>query len=116
MKEIKFRVWDKTLKKWIDNVWLDVVAGKLVCRPTGELIDIDNPLTNIDLVGYTGLKDKNGKEIYEGDIVQGIGNNRRMKMEVNMHSFCGWPNVPPDCWEVIGNIWEHPELIKEEIK
>lgn len=72
MKEIKFRAWDKN-QKWMfypsSISWKD---GKLwVCNSRGENrleYELINP--NAELMQYTGLKDKNGKEIYEGDIVK----------------------------------------------
>ena len=54
-REIKFRIWDK-----INRMWLRCFNV--------NLFDIGD-LPNVELMQYTGLKDKNGKEIYEGDIV-----------------------------------------------
>jgi len=101
-REIKFRAWDK------ESMW----------QPDLGSLPADN--TNI-LMQYTGLKDKNGKEIYEGDIVKGISYPAVCEVVFNDGSFWliakDWENtlggMSADC-EVIGNIWENGDLLKGE--
>lgn len=81
------------------------------------------------LMQYTGLKDKNGKEIYEGDVVQHLVKSRMYPDGQIRHNTIEWTDdlemdnswgshssgfympIGAD-WEIIGNIYENPELIK----
>lgn len=76
------------------------------------------------LVQCTGLKDKNGKLIYEGDIIQIQGCTEKAKVEYNLekgkleligksYAQSAFMTIRKDFWEVIGNIYENPELLQE---
>jgi hypothetical protein len=93
MREIKFRRWDDELKKMF------------YC---GFTIPADGEVPD-HLMQYTGLKDKNGKEIYEDDIVKAFsGATRTVKWFKQ-----GWFPVGLDDWEVVGNRYESPELLSD---
>ncbi len=119
MKEIKFRVWDKNEQQMCNVVQIDFCkfyAGKEIL--VEAIVDIPYSYwlspDNLELMQYTGLKDKNGKEIYDGDICKEI-----LIGQVIYEAPTFWIVTPKgshshlnnDC-EVIGNIYENPELIK----
>ena len=142
MREIKFRAWDKKIKDWIlkTSFYIDGIGFYY-------WMGIDNKFKmlneeqreNIEIIQFTGLKDKNGKEIYEGDIIIWFDDGINKKAEV-IWKDCGWcakridkefnefekyyqfshfipveinRNGKIDFFdgEVIGNIYENPELL-----
>lgn len=115
-REIKFRAWDKLNKHMIGVVILDMTtAGDTkvhYLRSSGyRLSDMKNFLFNVDnvvLMQYTGLEDKNGKEIWEGDITEmGVIEFRVGGFMVGS-SPLNWNSIE---LEIIGNIYENPELL-----
>ncbi len=128
MREIKFRAWDIDKKQFVYvNIGQDDV-----CLDDG-ISTIEMPLYHSDFEQYTGLKDKNGKMIYEGDIVSEEfeygGEKTKTIWQVRwcddecafeLHYVSGFElddcslDADEEDYEVIGDIHENPELLEKE--
>lgn len=128
MREIKFRTWDKKYHMMEYDYSTDLLIGmdgkayQKEERNYAGTTFVEYELANhYEIMQYTGLKDKNGKEIYEGDIVRisghpfGIDGNYEVGYNELMELCCGgWYLHRMRHWaEVIGNIYENPELLEE---
>lgn len=106
MREIKFRAWDKRTNKFDERFPREL-------KDFGEL---GWTLTSNDFEfqQYTGLKDKNDKEIYEGDIVKGGWNDDVYPVEFTFRWIHQYVEYGMEPLEVIGNVYENPELLDKE--
>jgi uncharacterized phage protein (TIGR01671 family) len=116
MREIKFRAWDGNSKEMYGEVGVihpnhstqfQSRKGQWSFRP--DQIDLV-------LMQYTGLKDKNGVEIYEGDIVALKVSAGEYKWTVKWNKYINGygEDLSEDYVEIIGNIFETPELLNND--
>ena len=137
-REIKFRIWDKSFKKFLEDDYesKNVIDGDgnlfmYVLSETFRDLYFYKLLKNIEISEYTGLKDKNGKEIYEGDILKynfpydgrlkHVSPVKFLETEASFGIKDRYENEIPlyriaanNYFEVIGNIYENEELLKSE--
>jgi uncharacterized phage protein (TIGR01671 family) len=140
MREIKFRIWSKPLEKWVSDLFLENIANIRFATIDSFFNDIVTN-ENVVLQQYTGLKDKNGKEIYEGDIVKycsfigndvekweigngvifemgcfWVGNRKASGTFEESNYVSGHPALmywqSSQWFEVIGNTFENKDLLK----
>ena len=127
-KELKFRAWDTEAKCYIeepilvDNFGNVYVVCEKASNEQGTCLITGKP--NVILEQYTGLKDKNGKKIYEGDIVRYAIRPSRTTVvewwsgEEEYYPCCTTSgfSLPysEDGYEVIGNVHEDHELLERE--
>ena len=136
MRDIKFRAWDNLEKDYLNeedmainnlnNIFIFEIYDKndTDLWYTRLLPDPDNKRYVIEQ--YTGLKDKNGTEIYEGDVVKVEGDGEIYRVEWIRSGFGLEPRYNSPRYpvlgnvelrkkiEVIGNIHENPELLEEK--
>ena len=141
MREVKFRAFLKGKKKMLPVTYLTLSdeeseqVGVADCNNEGCVLCDD--YEKVELMQFTGLKDKNGREIYEGDIIAYLDSYDRSsesgynfeefmnkgeivfndeygrfdvtnRSDINYFDFCECVNE----YEVIGNIYENPELLE----
>ena len=125
MREIKFRAWLKEHKTMVNVAEIDINHQLIYHYGFDDFEGNFENFNSIELLQYTDLKDKNGKEIYEGDIVfESFGENyykvifengsfrAEFKGDFEEYSLDLIDVVAQSC-EVVGNIYENPELMEE---
>lgn len=130
MREIKFRAWNTKTKEMFSAE--EMAEDQLTLLPTGKFINVHSGSLELSVIypidimipmQYIGLKDKNSKEIFEGDILCFLNDMKYGLKEVIYSIDKGgwnflvdsnedWDTFDSNDYEVIGNIYENPELLK----
>lgn len=125
----KFRAWDKRSNQMCEVLQISFELEFVQCT-TGWVRTFFFGDEDCDLMQSTGLKDKNGKEIFEGDIVD-VGTRIPFLNEIKRDCDSGYLKLVPidkrwtegfftnyedkSRYEVLGNIYENPELLEVEL-
>ena len=124
MREIKFRAWDILKQRW-SNYKINDGTVYFMDKNTGVWYESYNKrYKDFNLMQYTGLNDKNDREIYEGDIVihhskmhKIIFNTEEARFVLRDDEFeleIPFTNNNNKKMEIVGNIYENPELLGEQ--
>lgn len=130
MREIKFRAWDRIGLQMGEVLMINfnsgVVGVKVGCRSTLYIDNKKIPYTHktlrldeVDLMRFIGVLDEKGNEVYEGDIYKYFNELHAVDNKHDWSCDCygstyGWnfKHADPTISEVMGNIYETPDLLK----
>lgn len=129
-REIKFRAWDVQKKQMImpdmsewTDLFIELDGGIYQAKEYGyERTILKDSVSNVPLMQFTGLTDKNGVEVYEGDVIEKQGKKYRVYWKGSAASFaCRQLDTTGAVYhlnkkrtaisEIIGNIHQNPELL-----
>ena len=127
MREIKFRAWDKENEKMMKVSSISLENKEIAVKDFGTYHFFR--IKDIELMQYIGLKDKNDKEIYEGDIVLvkpgGVSTWYKTVVEFKEGAFIASlidgedyiyifnRGFDSNDFEILGNVYENPELLEK---
>jgi uncharacterized phage protein (TIGR01671 family) len=121
-RTIKFRAWDNELKEMLEVVDLHMRTEGMSAYVLIDGVSVFR--SDLKIMQFTGLTDKNGKEIYEGDVVRIVRNawnpeeDKVGSVEIRpAHVFIAGmtlTEIGGSPLEVIGNLYENPELLSPQ--
>ena len=126
-RQIKFRAWDRATQRMYgtfallgETTCFDLLTQWVMEQPQGK--GSLERLNDVEVMQFTSLKDKNGVEIYEGDIIESKREQLRGRVAYLAPGFeildraddLLGPSLRFYDLEVIGNIYENPDLMKSE--
>lgn len=120
---IKFRIWDDGKKVWVHDtehavnlLGETIIMGEILRRPDDTGVTLEE-LNNLVVMQFTGHRDKNGRDIFEDDIIEiemNISRDKHRELVEWDYAENGWNDwnvYCPKYVEVIGNIHENPDLL-----
>ena len=134
MRPFRFRIYDKVRKEWVHkgiNLFGEIMLfGMHTVRQDGTPVKVQE-LNDLEAMQFTGLKDKDGIEIYEGDIIRSESHNPELMVidfiEGGFAAVWDWfenKSYPIDinhfypstgCMiKVVGNIFDNPDLLEKK--
>lgn len=123
MREIAYRAYLKNEKQIVDVLDISFLQETIGYMNKADTKYTCAKFNDIELLPYTGLEDKNDKKIFEGDImsISPISPKYEIKWDNEQQRFCFWNdgwiagfNSFITSYEVIGNIYDNPELLEVE--
>ncbi|TKX29492.1 YopX family protein [Campylobacter estrildidarum] len=131
LKDFDFRVWDKGINKYIENQTIAILNNRIFAGNTheGQIGEFEfmseNYDNDIEIELWTGFYDKNGKKIYEGDIIRCEYHDGCILTYIIIFKYGSFyaseynssyidliSEISLENYEIIGNIHENPELLK----
>ena len=125
MRKIKFRAFFKADERIYEVTSIDFANKEVTLWDKETAVNFEASFDEIELIQYTGVNDKNGKEIYTGFLVKWGLRTYKICFDCGfyMHDLSRInPEYPitkefkeaPEEFEVIGNIYENPEILKDK--